>query len=362
MRIQKAFFVAGILFVIGLFITEVANAADMNQWIGKWFSYTVRIKGIEIESDGSGISKGSSKESGFLKITGCDGDSCQIDSYWLDSGVWQSDTQTIKIIAGNYLNFLFVIRNETDESGETFIIAALMQGSEKNGMISSAIITTYGGIMIDTDNEDNDVGAGNVTLTAKMVAESKVPSAVLGGSGGGSGTGAGNFTVPRAAITIDGNIDDWASIVPAYVDKANDEDPGANFVGTDLKGVYLARDDEFLYIMFTLYDGNPSAAQYTFEPVPTAGSIGVSGDYLAVAIFKDGAWRTWMGVRENSQLNIQYPANYVAVGNGCIEWKVKIEDFHLFNDRYLMAYIHNYIPVFYPVSDSAKTGIKLHLN
>jgi hypothetical protein len=360
MRIQKSAIVIGFLLFVGLFITGVANAApDMSQWVGKWFSYTVTVKGIEIQLDGSGLKKSSTKEVGYFKILDWDGDNFQIDSYFLKNGAWQSDTLTLQFIAGNNLTFLFLVQQGTDEFYE---FACLMQGKAKNGLLSSATITTYGGFLLDTDSEDNDVGAGNISLTAKMVAESKVPSAVLGGSGGGSGTGAGNFTVPRATITIDGNIDDWASIVPAYVDKANDEDPGANFVGTDLKGVYLARDDEFLYIMFTLYDGNPSEAQYTFEAVPKAGMSGVEGDYLALAIFKNGAWGAWIGVRDNSQLNVQYPADYVAVGNGFIEWKVKLSDFHLFNDRYILAYIHNYIPVFYPVSDSAKTGVKLHLN
>lgn len=244
-----------------------------------------------------------------------------------------------------------------------FTMAALMQGKEKNGTLSSAKITTYGGLILDTDSEDNDVGAGNISLTAKMVAESKVPSNVLGGSGGGSGTGAGNFTIPRATITIDGNIDDWALIVPAYVDKVNDEDPGANFVGTDLKGIYLAQDDEFLYIMFTLNDGNPNqGTQFTFEAVPNAGKSGVDGDYLASAMFSNGAWRSWVGVRNNSQLNVNYSADYVGIGNGFIEWKVKLSDIHLINDRYLLAYIHNYIPVFFPVSDKAMTGVRLHLN
>ena len=168
-------------------------------------------------------------------------------------------------------------------------------------------------------SDDNEYGAGSVNLTAKMVAESKVKLPT--GNGGGVER---NFIVPRAAIKIDGSMDDWALIQPAYVDKLNDEDPGANFVGTDLKGVYLARDDEFLYIMFTLNDGNPTEqAQYTFEAVPVAGNAGVEGDYLALAIFKNGAWSSWIGVRGNSQLNVQYPAEYVGIGNGFIEWKVK---------------------------------------
>jgi hypothetical protein len=182
MRTQKAVLLVGILLLVGFFITGLAHAApNMNKWEGTWFSYTVSVKGIEMESDGSGIKKGSSKESGYFKISGCDGGSCQIDSYWLDSGVWKSDTQTIQIIAGNDLNFLFVLQKGTFESDEALIIAALMQGREKNGIISSATITTYGGIIIDTDDEDSDTGVGTVSLTGKLIAESKVkvPSNVI---------------------------------------------------------------------------------------------------------------------------------------------------------------------------------------
>lgn len=48
-------------------------------------------------------------------------------------------------------------------------------------------------------------------------------------------------------ITIDGSFDDWAGVTPANVD-AQDS------TGTwDLKDVYLANDDEFLYVRVTLY-------------------------------------------------------------------------------------------------------------
>ena len=56
------------------------------------------------------------------------------------------------------------------------------------------------------------------------------------------------------------------------------------------------------------------------EAVPVAGNAGVEGDYLALAIFKNGAWSSWIGVRGNSQLNVQYPADYVGVGDGFKYW------------------------------------------
>lgn len=179
MRLEKTGFTIGILLLVGFFLTGVANAApDMSQWEGKWFSYTATVKGIQIQLDGSGVRKGGSKEIGYFKIWDWDGVNFQIDTYYLYNGEWQSDARTIQFIAGNNLTFLFVIQNGTDEFYE---IAALMQGKEKNGLLSSATITTYAGIMLDTDNEDNDVGAGNISFTAKMVAESKVkvPSNVV---------------------------------------------------------------------------------------------------------------------------------------------------------------------------------------
>ena len=360
MRLRQTLVTTGLLLFVGLFITGLADAApDMSQWEGKWFSYTLTMKGVTIDLDGSSIKKGGNKESGYFKIWDWDGENFQIDSYNLNNGVWETNTQIIHFIAGNSLTFLFQVQNETDG----FIMAALMQGEQKNGILSSATITTYGGLLIE--NEDSYVGAGTISLKAKMVAESKVPNDLTGGSGSGSGggTGTGTFTVPRATITIDGNMADWASISPAYVDKANDENPKSNFVGTDLKGVYLARDDEFLYIMFTLYDGNPNeVAQYTFEPVSKAGESGVQGDYIAWAIFSNGEWSSTVGVRGTDQLNVHYPADYVGVGDGFIEWKVKLSDMHLIDGRYIFVYIHNYIPVFYPASDSATTKVKLDLN
>ena len=154
-----------------------AEIPDMSQWVGKWFSYTMTIKAIAF--DGVNFTKGGSKESGFFKIWAWDGVNFQIDAYYLEGGVWKTNAQTLKFFAGNDLAFLFVVQNGTDEFGSK--IAALMQGKAKNEILSSATITTYGGIVLDTDNKDNVVGAGSISFAAKMVAESKVkvPSNVV---------------------------------------------------------------------------------------------------------------------------------------------------------------------------------------
>ena len=70
-----------------------------------------------------------------------------------------------------------MLQNDTDG----FAFAALVDGKQKNGVLSSATITTYGGLIVDGDDDDNDFGIGAISLTAKMIDASKVkvPPAVI---------------------------------------------------------------------------------------------------------------------------------------------------------------------------------------
>jgi len=53
-------------------------------------------------------------------------------------------------------------------------------------------------------------------------------------------------------ITIDGSFGDWAGVPAAY------EDPSDTTEATDLKAIYLAHDEQYLYVRFTLYaPGDP---------------------------------------------------------------------------------------------------------
>ena len=168
-RLQKTGFMIGILLLVGLLITGVANAApDMSQWEGKWFSYKVSMKGIGY--DGSRFNKRSSIESGFFKIWDWDGENFQIDTYYLDNGVWQSASETLQFLAGNDMNFLFLLQNETDG----VVFTALVQGKEKNGILSGANVTTYGGIIVEGNEQGNDFSVGSINLKGKMIDESKV--------------------------------------------------------------------------------------------------------------------------------------------------------------------------------------------
>ena len=57
-------------------------------------------------------------------------------------------------------------------------------------------------------------------------------------------------------IAIDGDFGDWAGIAPTY------EDPSETTDATDFKAVYLAHDEQYLYVRFTLYaPGEPFTAR-----------------------------------------------------------------------------------------------------
>ena len=51
-------------------------------------------------------------------------------------------------------------------------------------------------------------------------------------------------------IAIDGSFGDWAGVPVAYTDASE------TTAGADFRLVYVANDDEYLYIRFTLYASN----------------------------------------------------------------------------------------------------------
>jgi hypothetical protein len=70
------------------------------------------------------------------------------------------------------------------------------------------------------------------------------------------GTNQRKYVITERTMTIDGNKQDWDGLVPAFTDlQGTSTNPNP---GTDLKEIFLARDQNFLYILITLY-GPPIA-------------------------------------------------------------------------------------------------------
>jgi hypothetical protein len=146
-------------------------------------------------------------------------------------------------------------------------------------------------------------------------------------------------------INIDGDISDWTGLQPAFVDEVDDENPNADFEGTDIKELYLARDGTYLYIMVKLHDGNPKsdvATQYIFETIQVGCAV-QPGDRLAVAhSYNPNFWLAFSYERAEGGGSViaNYDDSYVGTGPNCLEWKVPLSDIGDLSNRYIRVYIH----------------------
>ncbi len=178
-----------------------------------------------------------------------------------------------------------------------------------------------------------------------------------------------HFKIPTATITIDGNSDDWSDIEPVFEDEVNDQDPDADYDGTDLHKLYLAKDDTFLYIMMTLYDGAP----YTDLPddwssfyfVTFQQSVRYSEEVGDISIYaeyykNDGKWYVKISKTESvdpyesTEIANYNSSKYINTGSNFIEWKVYLEDMGTLNQKFIRVWIHPHIGGQgdkYPVSD-----------
>jgi hypothetical protein len=159
-------------------------------------------------------------------------------------------------------------------------------------------------------------------------------------------------TLPSASIVIDGDRSDWKGIEPLVSDYEGDEDPDANFVGTDLNAFYMARDGEFLYHMITLHDGNPPTEgnlvfSISYDKYPNINGGSVPGDQFSTVDLNyppDGNMVVSLGERtfdsEGSKGIAQYSSDYVAIGEKFIEYKIPLSDMKSIDGKYTDLYVH----------------------
>lgn len=158
--------------------------------------------------------------------------------------------------------------------------------------------------------------------------------------------GCGLFVIPFSnTITIDGNISDWSSISQVFTDPEGDNYIPPGELGTDLESFSIARDNEFLYLMITLYDGDPKTdyiTQYGFQANQIDDSV-QPDDHLAKAYTSDASnWFSGVHVRSTTGGGdiSQYPSEYVGTGPNFIEWKVALPDMGVIDGKYVNVYIH----------------------
>ncbi len=160
-----------------------------------------------------------------------------------------------------------------------------------------------------------------------------------------------HFEIPTATITIDGNGDDWNNIEPVYVDDVNDQDPKADWDGTDFYKFYLAKDDTYLYAMMTLYDGEPSTGTitvYGFSFKQLAGYNDSVGDRWTYAYCYDSSWSVKvveladLETLETTEIDGYSSKKYIGIGSNFIEWKVPLSSMGTRDGRFVYIWVYPY--------------------
>jgi hypothetical protein len=178
--------------------------------------------------------------------------------------------------------------------------------------------------------------------------------------------------LPTASIQIDGDNADWTSVAPLMADPTNDQDAAADFAGTDIQYFYLAKDTNFLYASFRLYDGDPRTNEntmYNFMVKRSAQPDLQPQDNLIVCGSVEGSWCMYVKVLSSvgeGGIGI-YPQEYVgastnfgARGFGWLELKVPLSDLAL-DERYITT-IYTHSPGAggtNPVSDACYQPVKI---
>ena len=176
-------------------------------------------------------------------------------------------------------------------------------------------------------------------------------------------------TIPDNGISIDGSSSDWPALGLAFTDIENDEKENADFVGTDIRRLYLAKDSTYLYIGMELYDGDPKTdprTVYVFQANASYDDADSGGDRYTYACYSGGSWRAY--VYERSWPNVHGPGNFISfsdsvvTGTKFIEWKVRLTDMGNLSGKFIRAYSHaagGVYPAMNPVSDENITRIML---
>ncbi len=152
--------------------------------------------------------------------------------------------------------------------------------------------------------------------------------------------------VANEAISVtDFGNQDWEGIKPAFLD--NRRNPSIVDPGLDMKGVYLAIDDQFLYVMITLFGMPPASglSGYFFEARSLPDAESFSFCTMAQPTLSNPPAPITLIVHFRSRLTNQTPAepgngivktyqgfvdygtSSLSDGGYFVEWKVPLSDF-----------------------------------
>ena len=178
---------------------------------------------------------------------------------------------------------------------------------------------------------------------------------------------AGIIEIPAATISVqDSAVSDWGTITPVFSDLIGDNDP--NLQGSDLQDLYLAKDNQYLYVRMTLADGPPDTTVMSdpwqvmgyFVQFRTSRWEFPGGRVIQVNHTDTGNWRVEVWERDsNGQLVYQedYEGYAQAVGND-LEFMVPISDLGNLSGKYLSTWTQ-WIPTSREPSDENETCLRI---
>ena len=178
-----------------------------------------------------------------------------------------------------------------------------------------------------------------------------------------------DFVIPFRTITPDGNMNDWAGILPVLNDPVGDDAYG--LPGDDIQEVYIAKDAEFMYFGIKIADGTPlsgsddSGAHMHFQFNLTNSKYINEFEnhfvvFTSVHYFPASGWLASTEMHVSHPLHPNgfipvglhsYDSSYVGVGQDFVEWKVPIKDCMITSGKYASAWTH-YNSQPYPSDDT----------
>lgn len=156
--------------------TTYAQAPDMSQWVGKWFSLKGTTKGIAFSEPDSKFSNDAGGGTVFMEIWNWDASTgeFQFDTYKKNTdGTWKTKTNSLHFLAGTAVKFLLWYDESNDNSETAF--TAVISGMQKNGILTGATFKSLGGLYTDVSSDNTQYSAGVQMVNGNVIAASKVP-------------------------------------------------------------------------------------------------------------------------------------------------------------------------------------------
>jgi hypothetical protein len=156
--------------------TTYAQAPDMSQWVGKWFSLKGTTKGIAFSEPDSKFSSDTGGGTVYMEIWNWDANTgeFQFDTYQKNTdGTWKTKTNSFHFFAGTAVKFLLWYEESNDNAETAF--TAVISSTQKNGILTGATFKSLGGLYTDVSSDSTQYSAGVQMVNGNVIVASKVP-------------------------------------------------------------------------------------------------------------------------------------------------------------------------------------------